>query len=84
MHDLSSIGGVALGNEKLISHDDDELAQLKVAARAAKTNHSKALGSVAKMILRLLMPIATRTFMSAEKTLGAEQRYRIEWHAVVS
>ena len=56
----------------------------QVATRAAKTNHSKALGSVAKMVLRLLMPIATRTFMSAEKTLGAEQRYRIEWNEVVS
>ena len=55
----------------------------QVAARAAKTNHTKALGSVAKMILRLLMPIATRTFLSAEKTLGAEQRYRIEWNDVV-
>ena len=56
----------------------------QVAARAARTNHSKALGSVAKMILRLLMPIATRTFMSAEKTLGAEQRFRIDWNQVVS
>jgi 2-polyprenyl-6-methoxyphenol hydroxylase-like FAD-dependent oxidoreductase len=56
----------------------------QVAARAAKTNHSKALGSVAKMILRLLMPIATKTFMSAEKTLGTEQRFRIDWNQVVS
>lgn len=56
----------------------------RVAARAAKTNHSKALGPVAKTILRLLMPIATRTFMSAEKTLGAEQRFRIDWNQVVS
>ena len=56
----------------------------QVAARAAKTNHSKAFGSVAKIIFRLLMPIATRTFMSAEKTLGAEQRFRIDWNEVVS
>lgn len=56
----------------------------QVAVRAAKTNHSKALGSVGKMILRLLMPIATKTFMTAEKTLGAEQRFRIDWHQVVS
>jgi len=56
----------------------------QVAARAANTNHSKALGKAAKMILRLLMPLATRTFLSAEKTLGAEQRYRIEWNEVVS
>jgi hypothetical protein len=56
----------------------------QVAARAAKTNHSKALGKVAKMILRLLMPLATRMFLSGEKGLCAEQRYRIEWNEVVS
>jgi 2-polyprenyl-6-methoxyphenol hydroxylase-like FAD-dependent oxidoreductase len=56
----------------------------QVAARAAKTNRSKALGSAAKMIMRLIMPIATKTFMSAEKTLGAEQRHRIEWNQAVS
>jgi len=56
----------------------------QVVARAAKTNHSKAMGAVAKTILRLLMPIATKTFMSAEKTLGSEQRFRIDWNQVVS
>jgi 2-polyprenyl-6-methoxyphenol hydroxylase-like FAD-dependent oxidoreductase len=56
----------------------------RVAARAAKTNQSKALGPVAKMLLRLLMPVATRTFMSAEKTLGTEQRFRIDWNQAVS
>jgi 2-polyprenyl-6-methoxyphenol hydroxylase-like FAD-dependent oxidoreductase len=55
-----------------------------VASRAAKTNHSKALGPVAKTVLRWLMPVAMRTFMSAEKTLGAEQRFRIDWNQVVS
>jgi len=56
----------------------------QVAARAAKTNHTKALGSVAKLLMRLLMPIATRTFLNAEKALGAEQRYQIEWDEVVA
>ena len=56
----------------------------QVAARAAKTNSNKALGPVGKMILRLLMPIATKTFMSAEKVLGAEQRFRIDWDQVAS
>lgn len=55
-----------------------------VAARAARINQGKALGPVAKTLMRLLMPIATKTFMSAEKTLGAEQRFRINWNQVVS
>ncbi|GLW64318.1 FAD-dependent oxidoreductase [Actinomadura rubrobrunea] len=56
----------------------------KIAARAAKTNNTKTLGPVATTFMRLLMPIATRTFLSAEKTLGPEQRYRIDWDAPVS
>jgi hypothetical protein len=55
----------------------------QVPARAAKTNQSKVLGPVAKMILRLV-PIATRTFMTAEKTLGVEQRFRIDWNQAAS
>ena len=55
-----------------------------VAARAAKTNHSKGFGPFARTLMRLLMPIATRTFMNAEKTLGAEQRYLIDWGQLVS
>jgi 2-polyprenyl-6-methoxyphenol hydroxylase-like FAD-dependent oxidoreductase len=56
----------------------------QVASRATKTNNTKALGPVAKAIFRLVMPVAMRTFMSAEKTLGAEQRFRIDWNEVVS
>ena len=51
----------------------------KVARRAAKTNNSKALGPAAITMMRLMMPIATRTFLSPERTLGSEQRYRIDW-----
>lgn len=51
----------------------------KVARRAAKTNNSKAFGPMAIRLMRLMMPIATRTFLSPERTLGAEQRYRIDW-----
>ena len=51
----------------------------KVARRAAKTNNSKALGPAAITMMRLMMPIATRTFLTPERTLGPEQRYRIDW-----
>ena len=56
----------------------------QVAARAAKTNHGKTLGPVARTLMRLLMPVATKTFMNPERTLGAEQRYRIEWSEAVA
>ena len=55
----------------------------QVCARAAKTNQGKVLGPVSRTLMRLLMPIATRTFLNAERTLGAEQRHRIEWNELV-
>jgi len=55
----------------------------KVAARAAKTNTGKALGPVATRMMGLLMPLALKTVMKAEKTLGAEQRFRIDWDETV-
>ncbi len=51
----------------------------RVAKRAGRTNNSKALGPAAIRMMRLMMPIATRTFLSPERTLGPEQRYRIAW-----
>ena len=51
----------------------------KVAARAARTNNTKALGPRAIAMMRLLMPIAMKTVLSPERTLGREQRYRIDW-----
>jgi 2-polyprenyl-6-methoxyphenol hydroxylase-like FAD-dependent oxidoreductase len=56
----------------------------KVAKRAAKTNNSKALGPAAISMMRLLMPVATRTFLTPERTLGPEQRYRIDWDEAVT
>ena len=56
----------------------------KVAARAAKTNNSKAFGPVAIAMMRLMMPIATKSFLTPERMLGPEQRYRIEWDDVVT
>ncbi len=56
----------------------------KVASRAAKTNSGKALGPVATRMMGLLMPLALKTVMKPEKTLGAEQRFRIDWDHTVS
>ncbi len=52
-----------------------------VAARAARVNNSKALGPVAIGLMRLMMPLLTRTVMTPERTLGPEQRFRIDWEA---
>lgn len=56
----------------------------KVAVRARRTNNSKALGPVAIALMRLLMPLAMRTFLTPEKTLGLEQRHRIDWDRPVA
>jgi 2-polyprenyl-6-methoxyphenol hydroxylase-like FAD-dependent oxidoreductase len=55
-----------------------------IAARAARTNHGKGFGPVARTLMRLLMPIATRTFMHPERALGAEQRHLIDWGQLVA
>ncbi|MFI7004298.1 FAD-dependent oxidoreductase [Nocardia sp. NPDC050175] len=51
-----------------------------VAARAAKTNHSKTLGPVGRTMMKLLAP-AFMKMMNVEKSMGHEQRYRIDWDA---
>jgi 2-polyprenyl-6-methoxyphenol hydroxylase-like FAD-dependent oxidoreductase len=56
----------------------------QVAARAAKTNSSKGLGPVGRTLMGLLMPLATRTFLTPERMLGPEQRHRIDWDAPVT
>ncbi|MEV6275423.1 FAD-dependent monooxygenase [Nocardia sp. NPDC051832] len=54
-----------------------------VAKRAAKINHSKTPGPVARKMMNVVMPVMFR-LMDQEKQLGAEQRYRIDWDAPVS
>jgi 2-polyprenyl-6-methoxyphenol hydroxylase-like FAD-dependent oxidoreductase len=54
-----------------------------IAARAAKVNHVKAPGPVARAVLPVLMPVFAR-LMRPEKTLGPEQRFRIDWDARVA
>lgn len=56
----------------------------KVATRAARTNSSKTLGPVGITMMRLMMPLAIRTFLTPEKTLGLEQRHHIDWSAPVT
>jgi 2-polyprenyl-6-methoxyphenol hydroxylase-like FAD-dependent oxidoreductase len=56
----------------------------RVAARAAKTNGSKSLGPVATRLMGLLMPFATRTFLTPERMLGPEQRHRTDWDGLVT
>lgn len=56
----------------------------KIAARAAKANSSKTLGPAAITMMRLMMPLAIRTFLKPERSLGPEQRYRIDWDEIVT
>jgi 2-polyprenyl-6-methoxyphenol hydroxylase-like FAD-dependent oxidoreductase len=53
-----------------------------IAKRGAKINHSKAPGRVARMFMPLALPVMFR-MMDLEKTMGAEQRYTIDWDARV-
>ena len=54
----------------------------KIAARGARINHAKAPGPVARKMMQLLMPPMFR-MLNPEKSLGPEQRHRIDWDATV-
>jgi 2-polyprenyl-6-methoxyphenol hydroxylase-like FAD-dependent oxidoreductase len=56
----------------------------RITARASRTNSSKLLGPVADKLLRLLIPIALKTVLLPERTLGFQHRYRIDWDQVVN
>jgi 2-polyprenyl-6-methoxyphenol hydroxylase-like FAD-dependent oxidoreductase len=56
----------------------------RIAARAAKINQVKAPGPVAQALMPVLMPLFLKVVMKPEKTLGPEQRYRIDWDAPVT
>jgi 2-polyprenyl-6-methoxyphenol hydroxylase-like FAD-dependent oxidoreductase len=53
----------------------------RIAARAAKINHTKAPGPVARVLMPVIMPIFMKLAMKPEKMLGPDQRYRIDWPA---
>jgi 2-polyprenyl-6-methoxyphenol hydroxylase-like FAD-dependent oxidoreductase len=52
----------------------------KIAARGARISHAKAPGPIGQRMMRLLLPLMVKT-MNLEKTMGAEQRYTIDWDA---
>lgn len=52
-----------------------------IAARAARINHAKAPGPVARVIMPVLMRTLLKVAMNPEKILGPEQRYTIDWDA---
>ncbi|WP_430790424.1 FAD-dependent monooxygenase [Actinoplanes sp. G11-F43] len=56
----------------------------KIIVRGARTTNSKSMGNFAKTMMRIMMPLAQKTFLNPEKTLGPEQRYRIDWDARVT
>ena len=53
----------------------------RVAVRAARINQTKAPGAVARAVMPVLMPLFIAVAMKPEKTIGVEQRYRIDWAA---
>ncbi|MEU7884167.1 FAD-dependent monooxygenase [Microbispora bryophytorum] len=55
----------------------------KVAARTYKINSTKTPGPVVQKLIPLLMPLMLKTFMNPDKTVGPEQRYRIDWDTPV-
>ncbi|OLT32571.1 monooxygenase [Actinomadura sp. CNU-125] len=56
----------------------------KIIDRGNRTNGSKTVGPVGRTMMKLMMPVMTRTFLSPERTLGPEQRYTIDWDAPVA
>lgn len=56
----------------------------KVAAYGAQQNRNKVSGPIAKAVMRLLMPIAMKTFLRPEKTMGWMHSYRIDWDVAVT
>ncbi len=55
----------------------------QVVKRGERTTSTKTVGPVGIAVMRLVMPIALRTFLNQERTLGPEQRFRIPWDTTV-
>ncbi|GAA2790519.1 FAD-dependent monooxygenase [Kitasatospora paracochleata] len=56
----------------------------RIIAQAEKTNNEKAAGPVARTAMRLVAPIALRTFLRPEKMFGPVHGHRIDWEAPVT
>lgn len=54
-----------------------------ITRRGARINSTKSPGPAAQRIMRAVMPLMLR-LMNVEKTMGPEQRYRIDWEAPFS
>jgi 2-polyprenyl-6-methoxyphenol hydroxylase-like FAD-dependent oxidoreductase len=50
----------------------------KIAGRGARINHAKTPGPIARRLMRVALPLMFKT-MNLEKSMGAEQRYVIDW-----
>jgi 2-polyprenyl-6-methoxyphenol hydroxylase-like FAD-dependent oxidoreductase len=55
----------------------------RVASRAAKINQIKAPGRIGQAVMPIAMRLLLKVAMKPEKTIGPEQRYRIDWDAPV-
>ena len=53
-----------------------------ITRRGARTNATKTPGPVARRVMRAVMPVVMRR-MDVERTMGPEQRYRIDWERPV-
>ncbi|MGC8473471.1 MAG: FAD-dependent oxidoreductase [Candidatus Dormibacteria bacterium] len=51
----------------------------RIVKRGERTTSTKTVGPAGIAVMRLVMPIALRTFLDQERTLGSEQRFRIPW-----
>ena len=54
----------------------------RITKRGARTNSAKTPGPVGRKLMHALMPVFFK-LMNFEKTMGREQRYRIDWDAPV-
>ncbi len=55
----------------------------RVVKRGERTTSTKTVGAAGIAVMRLVMPIALKTFLNQERTLGPEQRFRIPWDGPV-
>jgi 2-polyprenyl-6-methoxyphenol hydroxylase-like FAD-dependent oxidoreductase len=52
-----------------------------IAANAVKTNQQKSGGPIARTLIRMLAPVAMKTFLTPEKMFGPVHRHQIDWKA---
>ncbi|MCX4746225.1 FAD-dependent monooxygenase [Kitasatospora sp. NBC_01287] len=51
----------------------------KIIAQAERSNNEKTAGPAARLMLRLVAPVAVRTFLRPEKMFGPVHRYQVDW-----